>query len=271
MMRATMARTSDLARLFVTTRRRGSDLAPYPTLAAELDAVRAGSKGMSQLGFLVSSMTNGDPDVLELLELAFRRDLTVVIHNRRWLERRPLERQAPDVYVARPTELWRIPAWLTLWDSAGATGGWTDAAEEQSSLLLGYDRAQRARWRANWKHRRPAWGAAPVYALLTGGQKRRVASLGRRCLGSAEDLDGMTLFIHREDYGVVRDAHRSVPRGLTLARVGMRWPTFRKLFGEPSSWKRAKVIEATVPTRLAREVTESLASNVQFLTARGWR
>ena len=59
--------------------------------------------------FDVSSMTDGGPDYLELLELAFARGLVVVLHDKR-IAGLPFERQHPTVLVARPEELWRMAA-----------------------------------------------------------------------------------------------------------------------------------------------------------------
>ena len=266
-----MARTFDLSRLFVADRwRRDPALVPYRTLAAELDAVRAGKKGMSQFGFLAGDMLAGDPEYREVLELALRRGLVVVLRND-WLDELTLARQDTAVYVTRPEELWRIPAWITLWTTALAAGGWSDAAEEQASALLGYDAAQRARWRRHLRQRWAAWGATNVYALVTAAHRRRIAALGGRCLGDAAEVAGLTVHLHRERNALRPDAHRLVPRGATLARFGVRRGAVHRLFGEPRGWPRGPVLSAVVPGAAVAELNAALASPVQYLTARGWR
>jgi hypothetical protein len=259
-------RKFDFAALFETTFDHRQVL--YPTMKAHLDSMRSGKKpGLSMVSFGVSYMTDRGVDYLELLELAFERGLVVVLHNN-WIKDLPFERQHPTVLVARPEELWRVPAWIALWDSAIEAGGWTDSAEAMSSLLLGYSAKQRAAWLKDQRHRRAAWGAATVYALLDEDQRARVTSLGQRGFGRADEID---LLLRNRDHGLRRGAFRRIPRGLTLARVAIDWAMFRELFGSPPDWRRRQVITARVPKRRIAAFHRFLRSNVQLLTARGWR
>ncbi len=243
----------------------------YPNMKAHLDGMRSGKKaGLSLFGFPVSYMTERGPDYLELLKLAFERELVVVLHNNS-IKNVPLERQCPNVFVARPEELWRLPAWIALWDTAMFGGTWTDGAEAQASLLLGYTRSERAAWIERMRELRAAYTGLTTYALLSPEQTRRVRSLGQRCFGDADDLSAITLRFKRNDYGLRPNAYRLIPRDLTLARVALVGATFRKLFGDYKTWKRREVIDARVPERLAAEFNRALTSRVHLLTPKGWR
>jgi hypothetical protein len=259
----------NFAKLFATTWRRDPKLALYPTMKAHLDAMSSGrKKGLSLFGFVMSDITR-DEDFQTLLELACERGL-VVVHYNEPVRGLAFDRRDDTVLVARPEELWRVPAWIALWKTAFADGHWSNAAEAQASLLLGYTDKERARWIGAMRELQPAYTCAQVYALLTVEQKRRVQSLGQRCFGTDEELASIRLLFKRNFYGMRPNAARLVPRDLTLARVGLRWATFRKLFPEFRNG-RQEVIAKQVPLRLAGQVNRALTSNVQLLTARGWR
>jgi len=223
--RAWMTRKLDPAALFETWKR-DARLDPFPTWKAHLDAVRAGTKGMSIFDLTVGEL--GGEEARELMRLAFERDLVAVLQ------------RDDHVFVARPEELWRIPACLALWKTAFEDGRWSDAAEAQMSLLLGYTDAQRRAWLAAQRARHAAWGSPTVYAILTADQRRAVVATGKRVL-----VDGMRLF-HPGDRVLKRDAFRKLPAGATLARVAVR-------------------------ELVTDSADAALASNVQFLTRSGWR
>ena len=264
-----MGRKFNVAKLFATGWKHDPKLALYTTFKSHLDAMSTGrKKGLSLFGFVMNDVTR-ERDLLALLELACDRGL-VVVHYNEPMPGVAFERRDDRVFVARPEELWRVPAWIALWKTAFADGRWSDAAEAQASLLLGYTEKQRARWLAARREHQPAFTCATVYALLTAEQKRRVRALGQRCFGDDKQLASITLLRKRSDYGVRPDAARLVPRDLTFARVGLRWATFRKVF--PKAWNgHQEIVETRVAGRLAGEVNRGLTSNVQLLTARGWR
>src|SRR5205085_12128434 len=134
----------------------------------------------------------------------------------------PFERQSVDVFVARPEELWRIPAWIALWETAFTDRQWTNASEAQTSLLLGYTAKQRAKWLADTYQRRATWTGVTVYTPLTADQKRGVIALGQRCLGDEQELSSMTLLYNTRSDSLRANAARLVPRELTMARVAVR-------------------------------------------------
>lgn len=239
---------------------------PDPALAAyandkeELDAVQAGKKAMLLAGFPVDYIAEGGRDFVALLRAAFRRGLAVTLYSRG---------EEPDVYVLPLDQTWRISALNALHETAFVEGRWTLAAEAQVSLLLGYDEAQRDAWLASVRQRQPAYGCLTMYTLLTRAQRARVAAFGHRCFGVATEVEGLELFFHRQHESLKRTAARLVPKGLTLARVGLDWRAAEPIFG---SLRRARGLIRTVLTkRTARTLTRSLRSNVQLLTSAGWR
>jgi hypothetical protein len=265
-----MGQKFNFAKLFATSWKRDPKLALYPTIKAHLDAMSSGRKrGLSLFGFMMSDVANRGQDFRELLKLACERGL-VVVHYNEPIKGLEFERRDDTVLVARPDELWRVPAWIALWKTAFADGRWSNAAEAQSSMLLGYTEKERARWLAAMREHQPAWTCATVYALLTVEQKRRVLSLGQRCFGDDTQLASIKLLFKRNDYGMRPNAVRLVPGDLTLARVGLRWPTFRKLFPEARNGRK-EIVETRVPLKLAPAVNRDLVSKVQLLTTKGWK
>lgn len=249
-----MAKTFDPARLF----ERWKPLpAPYDDDESELDAVAAGTKGMSM--FVTSS---NDDDLAHWVRHAAKRDLVAAFH---------ADGSTPNAsihaFLAKPEELWRVPAYLALWNTAFVEGRWSDASENLAGHLLGYTKAQRKTWLAARRRTSPAWTCATVYAVLSPAQREVVDSVGRRCFGPADSLPGLTLFVHA---GVLKPTARALlPDGHTLARVGLAWTEAKQLFG-PWPWK-TKPLTKTISKRLAPTVNAGLRSNVEFLTGAGWR
>jgi len=243
----------DLSKLFSRrwTRRRG----PYRSWRAELDAVAAGRKGMST-------------DWSELRDLgvgvapALARGLVVVVAGPD-LETRG-GAPAARIYIARPDQLWRVPAHLALWETAFVAGPWTKPSEAMEGLLLGYTPQQRKQWLAERQERYAGESGANVYALLTRSQKDAVVAVGKRYLPDACEL---TVFAHESDFLLKPNAAKHAPAGTTLARFGLDWRLYRRLFVAKA---RRGVITATVPTKLAPAFHAAMRSNVQFLTRRGW-
>jgi len=126
------------------------------------------------------------------------------------------------IFILHHDQMWRVPAFHALWTDLFKHGGWSDAAENQCSLLLGYTPRQRVAWMAEQRWRWAAWGCSTLYTLLDAHQKARVLALGHRCLGSPTEVEGLILFMHGRHHDLQRRAAALVPKGLTLARVGLR-------------------------------------------------
>jgi hypothetical protein len=242
---------------------------PYPTFTAELDAVHSGVKGMSRYGLPVGEMLRGHRYFVDVLRGALDRDLVIVIQNNR-IDGLPFARQEPSLFVIRPEELWRIPAYLALRDTAFVGGGtWHEAAEAQTSFLLGYTKKQRETWIARLREEGD-WGGKTIYALLDADRRAHALSAGKRCFGPAAALVGLELFFPRGHFIVKKRAAMLVPKGLTLARACVAWKVVEPLFGPRSRIGRG-FATATVTAKLAAATNAALQSNVQFLTRAGWR
>jgi hypothetical protein len=251
----------NLAKLFEARPRWDPKVVPYKTWRAELDALEGGRKGMSVTGFPIDEVVRGGREFRRLIEDVLGRDLVIVLSKDELQMLRP-EYQHVSVFAARPDQLWRIPAFFAMHDTAFAGDtGWTAPTEALRSLLLGYTAAQRERWLAWHRQRRAGDSCATVYTLLTRAQRRAISDAGKRYVA---DIGWLTLFARNHD--VLRStAWRLVPRGTTIARVGLAWNVYRRLF------KSARgVVTTTIPKRLESVFHAGMRTNVQFLTTRGW-
>ena len=248
----------NLSRLF---QRRAIKPGVYRTLRAELDAVASGRKGMSMFGFGLDELAS--TDYRAVIQQSLARGLVFASAGR------DFHRKHFRVYVARPDQLWRIPAHLALWETTIGTRstrglGWSEASEALEGLLLGYTATERARWLAARRERFAGEHGASVYALLTRAQKQAVVAAGKRYLG---DTSTLRLFAHTAQMPIVPRASRLVPADTTLARFGLAWNVYRRLFGKATKWT---VVTASIPQALAPAIHGAMTSNVQFLTSRGW-
>jgi len=267
-------RSSDLSRLFEgrLDEDRGRR-APYRTLAAELDAVRARRKAISMFPLARPGDAPADDAFLRaLVRAAAARGLAVVVEPG---EPAGLPRGAGGVtaYALALEQAWRVPAIAALWRTALEAGPWSEAAERQLSHLLGYSERERRAWIARLRHRVAAWGARTVYTLLDRARLALVEQLGRRCLGPAPAIEGLAFFVHARGHALRRDAARRAPRGLAIARVGLDEAAYARLLGGAARRPGAArgVIAATAGARAAAAVAAGLRSNVELLPAAGWR
>jgi hypothetical protein len=232
---------------------------PYPTYLDELDATRAGQKGMTAF-FWTREFVTDDGSFVIFAEQIFDRGLTLVLDPDEVREKDRRHQQV-TAFALQPDQLWRVPAYRAHDDTRGTR---TEASTRMQSHLLGYTEAQTRKWLAFERWREPERGHG-VFALLTRDERARVDGLGRTSFGAPEDIAGMELFRHGRGHMVKRTAARLVPRGLTLARAGLSpWP-FSRSSGRP-------VIDRwTVMRKVAPRVSAALCTQVEFLGARGWR
>ncbi len=269
---AAMRGRFELSRLFEARldedRRRA---APYRTLAAELDAVRARTKAISMFPLARPGAEPADDAFLRaLVRAATARGLGVLVQPGEPGELAGLPRAARGVtaYALPLDQIWRVPAIAALWETALEGGAWSDAAERQLGLLLGYSERERRAWIAQLRHRIAAWGARTIYTLLDRERLARVGQLGGRGLGPAPAIEGLRFFVHGRGHALRRDAARRAPRGLAIARVGVGEAAYAALFGGAA---RRGVLEAVAGPRAAAAIAAGLRSNVERLTAAGWR
>jgi hypothetical protein len=245
----------DLSRLF-ERRRWDPKLFPYKSWRAELDALARGRKGMSIFGCTLKELERGGYD--DVLTQSLRRNLVFAIANSE------LGARSACIYIARPDQLWRVPAHLALWATAVTTGPWSSSSEALEGLLLGYTPAERKRWLAARRERYAGERGANVYTLLTPAQKQGIVATGNRYLG---DTSKLTVFAHVEQRNVDRRTAQRLLKGVTMGRFALDWAFYDRLF--KSSSKRG-VVTASIPSKLAPTFHAAVHSNVQFLTRRGW-
>jgi hypothetical protein len=245
------------------------NIAPYATDDEVLDAVRDGEKAMFFTGLPFSCVADGDGHFGDLLEAAFDRGLAVILDNRTQL---PKGRWEPAIYVLHLDQAWRVPALNALNETAFiADGRWSLSAEAQRSLLLGYTANQRKRWLAWQRQRKAAETSLDLYTLLTAAHLKNAKNLGMRCFGTNEQMVGMSFFFPRGENSAPKDnAARLVPKGFTFARVGLSWKAAQELFGTFKTWK-SNWMTVQISEEQAHVISAGLKSNVQVLTARGWR
>lgn len=261
-----MARAFDPSVLF-EREKRDPRLVAFKSQKDVLDAVASRRKAIWQTGFSMSYVAEGGSEFIDLLEGAFDRGLAVTLTSRSKAILR--ERHEPHVYVLPLDQTWRISALEVLREAAYVDGPWTIAAEAQESQLLGYTTKQRTAWLAANRQWQSAFGCKTLYTLLTDEQRTTVVSLGMRALGTSNELIGRTLFFHNTRDALKKNAVKLLPKGLTLARVGLEWKATERLFG---SWKTMKrgFVKAVVAKSSAQNVADSFRSNVQLLSPKGW-
>lgn len=266
---------ADLSRLFEARLGGGRRRAPYRTLAAELDAVRAGAKALSMFPLARPGREPEDDAFLaQLLRAAEARGLSVLVEPG---EPGELAGAPPGVtaYALPLAEAWRVPALAALFRAAREEGAWSDAAERQLSALLGYSARERRAWLAELRWSVAAWGAKTVYALLDAEARARAARLGRRCFGEPAEVAGMVLFAHAGGHALRRDAAQKAPRGVVIARAGIAPAAFARVFGRGGERGHGggtgPVLEVIATARTAAVITDGLCSNVELLSAGGWR
>jgi hypothetical protein len=243
------------------------NIAPYSSDDDTLDAVRDRKKALFFTSYSRMTILNGHQNFMALVKAALSRDLAIIIDGTRY----PKCRRDPTVYVLHPDQAWRVPALNALTETAFVGDGrWSLSSEAQLSLLLGYTTKQRERWIAWQRQRQSAFSCMDLYTLLAPAQLKSVRRLGMRCFGTADQMQGMTVFFPRDGSVPRPNAHRLVPNGLRLARVGVALPAMQKLFGPFETWK-ARWMEMHITQGQLRLINDGIKSNIQLLTARGWK
>ncbi|NVB82867.1 MAG: hypothetical protein HOV81_31105 [Kofleriaceae bacterium] len=258
-----MARKFNLASLFEPWKY-DPKLDPYKTFDHVLDAVSSGKKALWRDGW--AALEEGDPNFGKLVRKAFEHGLAVTLVQSRlsrgtknWqsevylLERKPAHprarsAQADDVHRTETVDV---------------------RARGAGEPPLGYSAKQRRDWLAS--HQRSGFhsGGRTVYALLSRDQTRLVQSLGRRCFGPEDAVDGMTFHYHSGDVLLKKDAFARLPKDTTLARASVHWRAIEPMFGP---WKKMRgLVRATATKKTAASMSTQLLSNVELLTRSGWK
>jgi hypothetical protein len=262
-----MARKFNLASLFEPWKY-DPKLDPYKTFENVLEAVSSGKKALWRDGWAVAALQAGDPDFGDFVRNVLEHGLAITLTPSQL--GRESEHMEARVYVLRLEQTWRIFALEALHQTTFAEGRqWTYAHEAQESLLLGYSAKQRADWLASHQHRGFHSGGRTLYAVLSRDETRLVQSLGKRCFGPADIVDGMTFYYHSGDVLLKKDAIKRLPKGATLARASVHWRAIEPLFGP---WKKMRgLVRATATKKTAASMSAQLLSKVELLTRSGWK
>ena len=230
----------------------------YPTMRAELDAVRDGRKAIALEVWPHDAL---DRDYSELVRLARARGLQIVHQPERSRGGLPIV----AVYALHAEQAWRIPALHALWRIVPPLG-WGDSAEALEGFLLGYTEPQIAAWLEARQRERLGWRGTTIYLLLTPMQRSAIAEAGHRSLSREALATGLTALA----CDATRVIKRRMPswiarRRLALARVAISDQAVARLFG------RGPVRTTQLTPTHASVLDVALESSIQVYDRGRWR
>ena len=256
--------TCDLNILFETEVRTSK----YDSTKEELEAVAAGTKALSFFLF-PSSSVESHPFYMELRQIAFALNLSIVINPVNETDPDPRRRVA-NVFLTRPMELWRVPAY-SAFKSVFQNYDWSDAAEHFESVLLGYSDEDISKWLNAHASSQISWKGSTVYLLLSSTQASGVRTLSKRCVDPSLILEPIRVFFDRERNPVRKNAADFLPDKYVLARVSVHHSFFREFFGRQTLPSESDVITSLLTAELAPKMNSALESNFQFFEAGVWK
>jgi len=235
----------------------------YPSLEAGLDAVSDGRKALIVETTLISDLDDGAN--LHLIAEALARGLSVILVNTE--PQRPRERQWAHLYVLPLSEVWRIQARNLMLEIQKTLTGSTLEQEAFNSRILGYTDEQTRQWIARLKREQPALGAQTLFALLTQSQAAVVRQAGNRCLGVPDIIGDVEVVFAAHRLSLRPDAFDRVPSTHSLVRFGVSGDFLVRLLGPHI---KEDIFTATLSGELLCDLNQSLRSNVEVFTPRGW-
>jgi len=254
----------DLSSLFEAK----AELSKYAGTREELEAIAQGTKAMSAFLFQSASI-DSHPLYNELHQIASGLNLSIVISNKLDLEQGGGLGMA-YVFVTTHSEQWRVPAYISF-QKVFDHYGWSDAAEHLESLLLGYSDEEAGKWLAAHSAARIGWTGKTFYLFLSSTQATSVRALGMRCIDPATTVDPVQIFFNRKLNPIRRGIDSVISGEGTLARVSVREPVFRELFGRQTMPGDSDVITALLTPEKVVKLNPALESNFQFLESGIWR
>ena len=256
--------TPDLDSLFESR----VDLSKYTSVREELEAVASGIKAMSVFLFPSASI-DSHPFYNELRQIASEINLSLVINNKAGIDQDG-DLSMAYVFVAGIKEYWRIPAYLSF-QLVFDQYGWSDVAEHFESLLLGYADEDIKTWLDAHSASRIGWTGKTFYLFLSSVQAADVRMLGKRSLDPKGIVQPVLTFFNRKLNPVRKDVDSLISEGHVLARVSVREPFFRELFGRQTVPSEFDVITSLLTAELASKMNSALESSFQFLEGGEWR
>jgi hypothetical protein len=256
--------TLDLNTLFEAKAKLGK----FDSTREELEAVAAGNKALSFFQFPSLSVEN-HPFYAELRQIAFELNLYVVVTPVNEADQDPRLRVA-NVFLTKPTEFWRIPA-FSAFKTVFEDYEWNDAAEHFESKLLGYSEEDISKWLQDRARSQISWRGRTFYLLLSSTDADGVRALSKRCIDPRLIAESILVFFNRQQSPMRADADCLISEGCVLARVSVRQPFFRDLFGRQTTPSDIDIITALLTPEAAAKMNSALESNLQFLEAGTWR
>lgn len=240
--------------------------APDVVETNELERIRSGEKPIAVYSFPRDAVLAAVPEYEGLSSRALDAGLMVVVAED------PLNTSSTHpansnlcVFVLREDQFWRIQPYL-ICRSTLAHYPWSDAAEANHSLLLGYTQEQTSAWIAKQRHKRLGWVGKTMYLLMSSQHLQEMESLGRRCFPSR---CGDPIVAVRPPFGVLkRDAHENIPNDLVLGRVAVRGDVFKSLF--PRTSIKSELQTAYISDDNVRQINAAIESRIEVYTKSGW-
>lgn len=257
--------TLDLNSLFDTEK---YTIPRYDSTKEELAAIAAGIRGMSVFLFDSSSVLT-HPLYIELCQIAFELNLSIVIITKSEIST-SLKLKMAHVFLTRPTELWRVPAY-SLFKGVFEQYDWSNAAEHFEGMLLGYSNEDMLKWLCARADTRIGWTGKTVYLLLSSAQAISVRAHGKRYIDPEEVVRPIDIFFSRRHNRVRKDAENLILENITLARVSVWESFFRELFADKIRHIKSDIVTALLTQEKAAKMNSVLESNFQFFESGSWK
>ncbi len=243
-------------------------LSKYESARDELEAVAAGKKGMSFFLFPSSSVETND-FYSELRQISIELSLSIIINSTNEPDRDPKLRTT-NIFVVKPSELWRIPMY-SAFKSVFEHYNWNDAAEHLQSKLLGYTDDDVVEWLKFRNFSQIGWGGRTFYLLLSPSQAAGMRSLSKRCMAPETGAQPTLIFFNRKRNPMRTDAAELISEAGVLARVAVREVFFRELFARKIVSEDPDVVTSSLTSEKIIKLNEALTSTFQFLEDGNWK
>lgn len=235
---------------------------PYPTERSELEAVADGRKGMSVTSFLSSDIDSDADSYSEFRSAAAGLGLCVVLHAAESSFERRFDRTY--VFALRTSELWRVPAYLTLMSVMRDGHGWSRGQDHALGLVLGYSEPQIKAWIEEQERLGVFGGGRALYFSIPKTWLEEIETLGRRAFPRTTDLSQLTAVFPSPGFVLRLDTKTSNNGIARLARAAASEHLLKKLFPDPSSFAEG-LSHASFKNVTVRELNEGLLTPLQML------
>lgn len=233
----------------------------------ELEALRTGDKAMSVWGAPLSFFDGSEePEdwYKSLVTFAAANQLVATHH---FHHSSGPSREEGRFFIARPSESWRINAYIEL-KKAYLNRQWSDGAEALESRLLGYPDTAIASWLAYIHHTQAGWGMTTLYLLLSDHQSQEIASCGFRYIPLSALHEGLVVIEVRNHYGLRMDIGNTF-EGRQVARCGVSNSVRREILDKSTG--DTEIVQHTLERERATILSRSLLTAVHLWTHGQWQ